>query len=156
MRSYLFSLSAAALLSAAVLALLPEGAVRRCAQLGCGLLVLLAALSPVTQLDYDAIARQLASLRLEAETLQTGVEVRNRELQARIISEQAAAYILDKAGQLGATLEADVETRDTGSGPYPYRVTLTGLCGEEDRAVLTRYIEENLAIPAARQVWQCG
>ena len=152
MRSYLFSLTAAALLSAAVLALLPEGAVRRCAQLGCGLLVLLAALSPVTQLDYDAIARQLASLRLEAETLRTGVEVRNRELQARIISEQAAAYILDKAGQL----EADVETWDTGSGPYPYRVTLTGLCGEADRAVLTRYIEENLAIPEARQVWQCG
>ena len=34
MRSYLFSLTAAALLSAAVLALLPEGAVRRYAQLG--------------------------------------------------------------------------------------------------------------------------
>ena len=118
--------------------------------------MLLAALSPVTQLDYDAIARQLASLRLEAETLRTGVEVRNRELQARIISEQAAAYILDKAGQLGATLEADVETRYAGSGPYPYRVTLTGLCGEAVQAVLTRYIEENLAIPAARQVWQCG
>lgn len=156
MKAYLFSVSAAALLSTAVAALVPEGAGRRCAQLGCGLLMLLTLLSPAVKLDYDALARQLASVRMEAETLRTGVEVRNRELQARIISEQAAAYILDKAGQLGLSLTAEVEMRDTGAGAYPYRVLLTGICTAESRAALRRFIEENLAIPAERQVWQCG
>ena len=51
-------------------------------------------------------------------------------------------------------MEAEVETRDLGSGPYPWRVTLRGECGGEKRAALTRIIEEDLAIPAARQVWE--
>ena len=87
--------------------------------------------------------------------MRTGVEVQNRELQARIISEQAAAYIWDKADEMGVALEVEVETRDLGSGPYPWRATLTGTCGGEKRTALTQYIEENLAIPEARQVWQC-
>ena len=149
MKGYLFSLTAAALLSALVLALVPEGSVRRTVQLGCGLLLALTALSPLLKLDYDAIAKQIAEIRLDTETVRTGVEVQNRELQARIISEQAAAYIWDKAD------EVEVETRDLGSGPYPWRATLTGACGGEKRTALTQYIEENLAIPEARQVWQC-
>ena len=155
MKGYLFSLTAAALLSALVLALVPEGSVRRTVQLGCGLLLALKALSPLLKLDYDAIAKQIAEIRLDTETVRTGVEVQNRELQARIISEQAAAYIWDKADEMGVALEVEVETRDLGSGPYPWRATLTGTCGGEKRTALTRYIEENLAIPEARQVWQC-
>ena len=101
------------------------------------------------------ISKQIAEIRLDTETARTGVEVQNRELQARIISEQAAAYIWDKADEMGVALEVEVETRDLGSGPYPWRATLTGTCGGEKRTALTRYIEENLAIPEARQVWQC-
>lgn len=155
MKGYLFSLTAAALLSALVLALVPEGSVRRTVQLGCGLLLALTALSPLLKLDYDAIAKQIAEIRLDTETVRTGVEVQNRELQARIISEQAAAYIWDKADEMGVALEVEVETQDRGSGPYPWRATLTGACGGEKRTALTQYIEENLAIPEARQVWQC-
>ena len=120
-----------------------------------GLLLALTALSPLLKLDYDAIAKQIAEIRLDTETVRTGVEVQNRELQARIISEQAAAYIWDKADEMGVALEVEVETRDLGSGPYPWRATLTGTCGGEKRTALTQYIEENLAIPEARQVWQC-
>ena len=61
MKGYLFSLTAAALLSALVLALVPEGSVRRTVQLGCGLLLALTALSPLLKLDYDAIAKQIAA-----------------------------------------------------------------------------------------------
>ena len=80
MKGYLFSLTAAALLSALVLALVPEGSVRRTVQLGCGLLLALTALSPLLKLDYDAIAKQIAEIRLDTETVRTGVEVQNREL----------------------------------------------------------------------------
>ena len=157
MKGYLFSLTAAALLSALVLALVPEGSVRRTVQLGCGLLLALTALSPLLKLDYDAIAKQIAEIRLDTETVRTGVEVQNRELQAlsAIIKSKTEAYIWDKADEMGVALEVEVETRDLGSGPYPWRATLTGACGGEKRTALTQYIEENLAIPEARQVWQC-
>lgn len=154
MRGYLLSVTAAALVSALLMALVPEGRARRSVQLGCGLLLALTALGPVMQLDYDTIAAQIAQIHLNTETARTGVEVENRELQARIISGQAETYIWDKAAALGAAVEAEVETRDLGSGPYPWRVTLRGECGVEKRAALTRIIEEDLAIPAVRQVWE--
>ena len=155
MNNYLFSVAAVCLLGALLAALIPEGGARRTVRFGCGILTALVALSPLVELDYDDIAKQLAQLRLDTEAARTGVEVQNRELQARIISEQAAAYIWDKADEMGVALEVEVETQDRGSGPYPWRVTLTGTCGGEKRTALTQYIEENLAIPEARQVWQC-
>ena len=91
MRGYLFSLTAAALLSSLVLALVPEGSVRRTVQLGCGLLLALTALSPLLKLDYDAIAKQIAEIRLDTETVPTRAETQTRELQAPLRSEQAAA-----------------------------------------------------------------
>ena len=155
MNNYLFSVAAVCLLGGLLAALIPEGGARRTVRFGCGILTALVALSPLVELDYDDIAKQLAQLRLDTEAARTGVEVQNRELQARIISEQAAAYIWDKADEMGVALEVEVETWDLGSGPYPWRATLTGACGGEKRTALTRYIEENLAIPEARQVWQC-
>ena len=156
MRAYLFSLTAAALLAAIVPALVPEGSGRRCVQFGCGLLLAVTAIAPVAGLDFEAVAKQIAELRLETEAARTGVEMQNRELQARIISQQTAAYILDKADALGAALEVEVGTRDDGSGPYPYEATLRGVCSAANRNTLSRYIEQTLAIPEARQVWECG
>ena len=43
-----------------------------------GLLLALTALSPLLKLDYDAIAKQIAEIRLDTETVRTGVEVHNR------------------------------------------------------------------------------
>lgn len=155
MRAYLTSVTATALISALLLALVPEGSGKRNVRLGCGLLMVLAALLPLLELDYDSIAGRIADIQLQTEAARTGVEVGNRELQARIISERCGTYILDKAQSLGAALEVEVQTRDRGSGPYPYAVTLRGVYSEAAQTVLTRYIEDNLAIPAARQVWQC-
>ncbi len=155
MKNYLFSVAAVSLLGALLAVLIPEGGARRTVRFGCGILTALVTLSPLVELDYDDIAKQLAQLRLESEAARTGVEVQNRELQARIISEQAAAYIWDKADSLGLALEIEVETADRGSGLYPYSASLHGTCGVADRAVLSRYIEQNLAIPAERQVWEC-
>ena len=155
MNNYLFSVAAVCLLGALLAALIPEGGARRTVRFGCGILTALVALSPLVELDYDDIAKQLAQLRLDTEAARTGVEVQNRELQARIISEQAAAYIWDKADALGLTLEIEVQTTDRGSGPYPYSASLRGTCGDADRAVLSRYIEQTLAIPTERQVWEC-
>ena len=152
-REYLLSIVAAALLTTLARSLIPEGGVRRVASVVCGLLLALCALSPLLQLDIDDAAQSIARIRMENETLRTGVEVKNRELVNQIIKQNTQTYILDKAASMGLALQAAVEMRDDGAYPYPYRVTLTGVCTEAQRLQLTRYIEENLAIPAERQAW---
>ena len=118
-----------------------------------GLLLALTALSPLLKLDYDAIAKQIAEIRLDTETVRTGVEVQNRELQARIISEQAAAYIWDKAQELGLSVSVDVAIEEDGAYPDPAAVQISGQFTEMQRQNLARYIEENLAIGKEQQTW---
>lgn len=152
-RGYLLSIVAVCLLTALARSLIPEGGVRRVSSVVCALLLVLCALSPLLQLDIDAVAQSIARIQMENETLRTGVAVKNRELVSQIIKQNTQTYILDKAASMGLTLQAEVEMRDAGDYPYPYRVTLGGMCTEAQRQVLTRYIEENLAIPAERQAW---
>ena len=154
-RKYLISLCAAALLCALVRALVPGGRMKKLCSLLCGIFLMTAALSGISGWQLSDFAQELSKMQVAAEQARTGVEIRNREALCAIIKSKTEAYIWDKADEMGVALEVEVETRDLGSGPYPWRATLTGACGGEKRTALTQYIEENLAIPEARQVWQC-
>ena len=149
LRSYLLAIVAVSLLTAILLGLLPKGGVRRAAGLTCAMALAVVVLRPVAALD-GAIAR----LEMESEQLRTGVEVKNRELVAAIIKQNAETYILDKAASMNMELRAEV-TVESGSGyPYPTAVTLTGSPTLEQRQALSACIAENLAIPAERQTWK--
>lgn len=156
LRSYLLAIVAVSLLTAILLGLLPKGGVRRAAGLTCAMALAVVVLRPVAALDGESLARAIARLEMESEQLRTGVEVKNRELVAAIIKQNAETYILDKAASMGLELRAEV-TVESGSGyPYPTAVTLT-LTGSptlEQRQALSACIAENLAIPAERQTWK--
>lgn len=152
-RGYLLSITAAALLLALVQALLPQGAARRTAAMVGGLLILLTVLSPLAKLDYDSLAKSIAQLQMETETMRTGIEVGSRDLMAGIIKQRCETYILDKAGQMGLTLEVEITLSEGVDYPYPVSVTLRGAATEAQKRTLTAYITENLGIPAERQEW---
>ena len=100
----------------------------------------------VTQSEIDALkARQAESQERQAELADTQTEA-----MASIIAEQTEAYILDKAGELGAEVTVRVETRTGGDGvPVPWSAELTGARSE----ALASALETELGIPAERQVW---
>lgn len=152
-RSYLLSLSAAALLGAFLLTLIPNGAIRRVASVLCGLMLVLTAIDPLVHLDAEDLARSITDFEISAEQARSGVEVRNQELKARIISEKARTYILDKAENLGLAIDAEVETAQSDEGLYFCSVTFFGRAPEEKKRALEQYVEENLAVPKERQLW---
>ena len=59
-RGYLLRLTAGAFFSAGVLALIPKGTPKKAAAVLCGLVMLLLALTPLAQLDYDALSEAFA------------------------------------------------------------------------------------------------
>ena len=143
-RGYLLRLTAGAFLSAGLLALIPKGTSKKAAAVLCGLVMLLLALTPLAQLDYDALSEAISRLELEKEEARTGIEIRNQELVARIISGRVQAYILDKAASLGLTRAAT---------PYPKAVTIHGEATPAQKQQLQQYLEQTFAIPVQRQVW---
>ena len=149
-RGYLLRLTAGAFLSAGLLALIPKGTSKKAAAVLCGLVMLLLALA---QLDYDALSEAISRLELEKEEARTGIEIRNQELVARIISGRVQAYILDKAASLGLTVTVELEMETRAATPYPKAVTIHGEATPAQKQQLQQYLEQTFAIPVQRQVW---
>ena len=153
LRGYLLSVVAAAILLSLVTALLPEGKLRKNASLLGSLLMILTVLSPVVKLKSEDLSRSIAALQIESETLRTGVEVKNRELQGDIIKQQCEAYICDKAAALGFDVEAEIQLSDDGQFPYPTAVKLRSNATYAQQEVLSAIILEDLGISKERQEW---
>lgn len=152
-RGYLLRITAGAFAGAILLAALPKGTPRRVAAMLCGLLMLLLALTPLSELDYDSLAEAISRLELEKEEARTGIEIQNQELVARIISGRVQAYILDKAAALGLTVTVELEMETRSATPYPKAVTIHGEATPVQKQQLQQYLEQTFAIPVQRQVW---
>lgn len=150
---YLIRLTAAAILAAVVRKLAPAGAAGKAAKLGAGLLVLLTAFGPVAEIDMVAAAENIARQGFY-DPLSTGeLESTANTLLSGLISQEAEAYILDKAQALGLEVTVTVETKVEGRYPVPWRVTLRGSPTQGQKAALTGAIGEELGIPEERQEW---
>ena len=139
------------LLSAAETLVVQEGQ-RRVLRLAGGLVLLAALLGPVSGLLAWApelpagYGGELAALREEYAARQEA------ELSA-VIAEETAAYISDKARELGLSCEAEVELRTGEDGvALPWSVRLNVPYHEE----LSGWLSDRLEIPAQRQQWQEG
>ena len=152
-RGYLLRLTAGAFLSAGLLALIPKGTSKKAAAVLCGLVMLLLALTPLAQLDYDALSEAISRLELEKEEARTGIEIQNQELVASIISGRVQTYILDKASSLGMQISVELEMETRAATPYPSGVTIRGTVTPAQKQQLQTYLEQTFAIAPERQVW---
>ena len=80
------------------------------------------------------------------------LEENNERLYLAIIEEETAAYVMDKARELGFECAVEVTYGYDGDGvPCPWEVTARGVWTEEMRAAVGRLLEDDLGIPPQRQ-----
>ena len=154
-RNWLIGVTAAALVVALADSLAPDGAVKKIGKLTGGLLLVVAILQPLVGLDYASLSGILTEYRLEAEGYSTALETENVRLLKTIIEEQTAAYIQDKAAELGADCTVEVTCQEDGDGNlYPASVIVYGELTREQTDALSRTIEGDLAIPEQNQQYE--
>ena len=152
LRAWLTGITAAAILCALANSLMPEGAVRRVGKLACGLLMLSAVLRPLVEVEAlspgDLLENYQAQAAVQTQALE---EERNTALKS-IIEQEFAAYIVDKAAQMGAACTAQVTCRLGEDGVFlPQSAAVQGSFTPQQQEELARILEEELAIPRARQ-----
>ena len=147
---WLRALVGSAVFCALALALCPEGRPKRVLRAACGVVMAAALLSPVVELDMQALPEAIARYGEAARAVADGADRLNRT----IIERECAAYILDKADALGLSAsEASVTARWSEEGFwYPWECRVS--CAEGGRAALSRAIEAELGIPPERQSWE--
>lgn len=154
-RSWLIGVTVAAMIAALADCLMPDGAAKKIGKLAGGLLIVVAILQPVIGLDYETMSGILTDYRMESEEYSNALETENIRLMKIIIEEQTAAYIQDKATELGIVCTAEVTCRtDDEKTPYPASVVVYGELTQEQIRTLSRTIEGDLAIEAENQRYE--
>lgn len=154
-REWLLGVAAAALALALAEALAPEGGAKRVCRLAGGMALLLAAAGPlVGLLDGGLIAQTVNGWRDKARSYELELEEKNDLFYLSIIEEETAAYIVDKAKEIGFDCQAEVTYGyDEDGAPRPWAVTARGSWTREQREQLSRLLEEELGVPAQRQFY---
>ena len=155
-RQWLVGVTCAAMVVALAEGLMPPGGVRKIGRLTGGLVLLAAVLKPVLAVDTAALTRSVEEYTRELGSYSTQLEEENDVLMKKIIEEQAAAYIVDKAEALGISCTVQVEAGGGGEWPVPWRVTVTGELDREEQAALTACITADFSIPEERQIYESG
>lgn len=151
LREWITSVVAAALLVSAAQSLIPEGGVKRAASLTGGLILLLALMQPVLGADLKRLELDLEPYRAAVRERQEELEQSGETEWETLIAQRTAAYIWDKAEELGLRVSVRVTVEpDTDGVPVPAAVEVTGPPSE----ALAEYLERELGIARERQVWK--
>ena len=143
LRAWLLSVTAAAFAVALAQALTPAGTVKKAGKLVGGLVLLLAVVRPVLDLDTESLAVH-AAFYGEIPPAEAGQTV-----LAAHIGDSTAAYIEQRAAQLGCVCTASVETGPGPEGwPVPASAVVSGSLTAAQRQALTALVTAELAIPA--------
>ena len=147
LRGWLLGIISVSLLCALADALMPPGAVKRVGQFICGLVMLAAVLSPLSGLDMEGGQRWLDGWFSSLEDREAELREQTDQTMKGIIETECAAYIVDKAAQLGAACSARTECRRDGGLYLPQRVEVTGAVPPPLQSELVQIIVRDLGVP---------
>ena len=147
LKNWLLGLTAAALAVSLAQALSPEGTVKKVGRLVGALVLLLAALRPLTGWEGT-----LPGAPAIPEAAVEGSGQSGEQVMKILIAQKAGAYIVDKGQSLGLRCKAEVGVALDDSGwPTPWEAVISGNWTAEQKKALSRAVEEELGIPAQRQ-----
>lgn len=153
-RGWLLAVITVSLLCAVADALMPAGAVKRVGRLVCGLVLMGAILSPIARLDVEGSQWWLDSYFSSVRSREAELEDTVNSQMKLIIEREYAAYILDKAAQLGLECTVRVECELSEDGLYlPLWTEVAGLRTAGAQEKLIRIISEDLGVPAQSQIY---
>ncbi len=148
-------LCALSLLCGAALSILPEGGVKRVAEVVCTASLIIAIVSPLKALDMDTYALESARRHDLESTLTADAKAAEQRLNRLVIEQEYEAYIMDKALELGLEgLAVDVEVQWSLEGLWmPYGASISGVCSQTGKEQLSALMAADLGIPYERQRW---
>lgn len=150
---YLLSVTAAALLCGILQSLTGEkGSTAGIIRLICGIFLALTVIRPIADIQLQEFSFLPSDVMEDAQiAVQEGEDYANAA-KARLIKEQAEAYILDKARLYGAEITADV-TLSQDDPPVPVGCNISGALSPYAKQQLKGLIADELGIPEEDQQW---
>ncbi len=144
-RSWLLGVTGVAIFTAMAEGLMPEGAVKSVGKLTGGLILLVAALTPILSLDLETLFSE-SQWEENQTALMEDLDASVKNQWEGLIVEELEAYIVDKAEGQGVSCTATVTCRQQDEIYLPDTVLITGVMSEQVQRDLTQMIVEDFSI----------
>ena len=149
LREWLMGVVVLSVLWAAADALMPEGGVKRVGKLVGALAMLCVVLEPLAALRGVSLTRWVEQYGQTVDGVRTELEEQVQQRQKAVIEEHCAAYISDKAAQLGVVCRVEVDCEFHADGIWlPRRAALWGTFTDVQRSRLTEVLTGQLGLAA--------
>lgn len=146
-KEWLMGIIVLSILCAAADSLMPEGAVRKVGKLVCAMALLCGILRPVSSLRGMDFTQYLLEYSAMVEETRLELERKTAVSQKSVIEEHCAAYIADKAAQLGVVCRVKVECEPTQEGIWlPARVALSGRFSDVEQSRMTQFLQRQFGV----------
>ncbi|MEF9970982.1 MAG: stage III sporulation protein AF [Oscillospiraceae bacterium] len=149
------AIGGAALISTLAMALTPNGKVKNVLRIICGIVLIIAIISPLISTKIPAMSMDFGKYRKEAEELIQNAENSNSTMSRAIIEQDCEAYISDKAQSMDIklyTINVQAKWSDGGYW-YPFEAELKADISQQEKNRIANMIEAELGISSERQYW---
>ena len=139
------------ILCGAVMALVPEGGVKRVTNIVCTLCLITMLVGALSGFDFDLYSLELATYNEREREILEGAKEFENKLSRFVIEEQYQTYILDKATELGLNVQdIKLQLRWDSSGVWvPEGIEINHSYSKE----LSEFIETQFGVAKQRQQW---
>ena len=152
LRQYVLSVTAAAMICGVLSTLVNDGNTKTLIRFIFGLFLTLAVVRPFAGAGFAQLKEMELPLEMQYGDAAVLGEEMARTALADIIKERAEAYILDKAAQMDADIQAEV-TVGSGDPPLPVAASIFGNLTSDVRSQLQLFLDEELGIPKENLQW---
>ena len=150
LRTWLFGVMAAAMALSILYALVPKGALLTIAKCTGGLVMLLVVVRPLLALAPGELHLQYEEWERTIQQQTETYTAANQQEMETLIQEETAAYISEKAAQLGVVCHPEVTCQVRDGVPFPAEATLD----IPKNTALLQIIRTDLGIDEMHQRWQ--
>ena len=152
--TWVVGITCAAIVWAIAESLIPIENMRRICMLAGGIMLLMAVIMPIVELDAEDLESITAEFDQVSRRRQEELQMEQSFLYESIIEENTAAYILDKARELGVACTVHVTVAWRDEIPIPHTVRVKGVWTAEQHDALSQFIETELGISEAMQYFE--
>ncbi len=153
--SWIRGIATAAIITGIAMAATPPGRIREVMKMTCGVVMILAIISPLLGKQLPGLSVDLSKYRQEAAELAQSAWTESSNLDRSYIEGKCAAYISEKAAAMGIDLSSvRVIAEWSGEGCwYPDEVHIVSDVSTVDKSAVSAIIESELGIPEEKQIW---
>lgn len=149
-RDYVISVIASALICSIITRITQNSGCREAVRVLCGVFLTIVLLQPISGLREMELSAYFDSWEQQAQVVADNGTAAAKDMKAAIIKQEMEAYIINKAAEENAVVEAEVTL---GDDFLPASVQLTGVVSPSVKQKLTQLLTAELGIPGEYQKW---